>query len=395
MRGVTRLLLVLALAACTKSPDAQSLADVKREDLVIGVVVEGELAAVDSTDIKPPAVDMWDFKIAMLAPEGIDVKEGQPIAGFDTTEQTRQLEQMQNDTAQAQKQLEKKTNDARLARRTEELTIAEAEATLRKATLKATAPDDLTASVDRKQVLLDEQSAKIALEQTRTRATRQARSDDAEIAGLAEKRAYAAHRAELLASQIPRMVVKAPRAGTLVYPSRGGGEKKKVGDNAWRLENILQVVGLGKMVANGRIDEVDIAKVAGKQQVSLRLDALPDVQLHGVVESIAKSVQPRSQTDPSKMISLKVTLDATTAPLRPGMRFRGLVETTRLASVVQIPTDAVFVTADGPVAYRVTGDRVAKVKIALGQRSGNAVEIKAGLAPGDRVSRIDPERASR
>ncbi len=393
---MTRRVLVLALiAACTKAPDAKSLADVKQEDLVIGVVVEGELNAVDSTDIKPPSVDIWDFKIAMLAPEGVDVKQGDPIAGFDTAEQMRQLEQMQNDTNAAQKQLEKKTNDARLARRTEELTIAEAEATLRKATLKTAAPDELTASVDRKQLLLDEQGAKIALEQTRTKAGRQKRSDEAEIAGLVEKREYAAHRAELLASQLPKMVVKAPRAGTIVYPSRGGGEKKKVGDPAWRLESILQVVGLGKMVGAGRIDEVDIAKVAIKQPVSLRLDALPDVQLHGTVESIAKSVQTKSQTDPSKVISVKVALDTTTAPLRPGMRFRGLVETTRLANVVQVPTDAVFVTADGPVAYRMTDGHLDKVKIVLGQRTGSAIEIKSGLAAGDHVSRVDPDRSTK
>ncbi|HEY5946640.1 MAG TPA: hypothetical protein VIV40_14155, partial [Kofleriaceae bacterium] len=60
---------------------------------------------------------------------------------------------------------------------------------------------------------------------------------------------------------------------------------------------------------------------------------------------------------------------------------------------VQVPAEAVFVTPDGPVAYRSTGDGVTKVKLTLGKRNGTAIEVKSGLAPGDRVSRIDPERS--
>jgi hypothetical protein len=48
------------------------------------------------------------------------------------------------------------------------------------------------------------------------------------------------------------------------------------------------------------------------------------------------------------------------------------------------------VTTDGPVAYRKQGARVERVKLVLGRRSTTAIEVKSGLAPGDRVSRIDP-----
>ena len=180
----------------------------------------------------------------------------------------------------------------------------------------------------------------------------------AEIANLGEHHTYAVHRVEELQRNIGRMSETAPRAGTVVYPSNWKGEKKKVGDNAWRMENVLQVVALGKMVGNGQVDEVEMAKVADRQPVTLRLDALPDVQLAGTVQSIAKNVQSKSQVDPSKIVHLKIALAPTAdTPLRPGMRFRGEIETERLPKVVQVPTEAVFVTADGPVAYRKTRRR--------------------------------------
>jgi uncharacterized membrane protein (UPF0127 family) len=124
--------------------------------------------------------------------------------------------------------------------------------------------------------------------------------------------------------------------------------------------------------------------------VSLRLDALPDVQLRGRVTDIARSVRPKSEAVPSKVVEIKFALDPTKAPLRPGMRFRGEVETERVANVVQIPIDAVFVTADGPVAYRDRGDGVEAVPLVLGRRSSTMIEVTSGVEPGDRVSRSDP-----
>jgi len=147
------------------------------------------------------------------------------------------------------------------------------------------------------------------------------------------------------------------------------------------------------MLGNGQVDEVDMARLAERQPVVLRLDAQSDVQLRGTVTSVARSVQAKSNTDPSKIVKLKIAIEPTTMPLRPGMRFRGQVETAHLAKVVQVPADAVFVTPDGPVAYRQTRGGFERVKLALGRRTSTMVEVTAGLAPGDRVSRVDPEVA--
>jgi multidrug efflux pump subunit AcrA (membrane-fusion protein) len=157
---------------------------------------------------------------------------------------------------------------------------------------------------------------------------------------------------------------------------------------------VLQIVGLGKMRGKGQIDEVDISRVALGQPVTLRLDALPDAQLEGKVETIAKSVEAKSRTDPSKVVKLQIAIEPTKVPLRPGMRFRGEVATEKLPAVVQVPSEAVFVTSHGPVAFRRTGSGIERVSLELGKRSASAIEVLAGLAPGDRVSRVDPGEAA-
>jgi HlyD family secretion protein len=384
---VNRAVLVLALVACRGGRGEQQLVDIKQGDLVVGVVVTGELAAVDSTDIKPPAVDMWNFKIADLAADGAEVKQGDPILSFDASEQMRELQTMMNEAEAAKKQLEKKQADAALARREEELAIANADAQLRKVTLKTSTPGELVASIEMRSLQLDQKTAEIALEMAKNKAAQSKRSDDAALASLREKHAYVSSRVEQLQQSIAKMEIKAPRAGTIVYPTNWNGEKKKRGDNAWRMEVVLQVVGLDKMIGNGAVDEVDVARVAKDQVVSLRLDALPDVQLKGKIESIARSVRARSWQDKSKVVDVKIALDATTAPLRPGMRFRGEIEAERVANVVLIPADAVFVTGEGPVAYRESGGGLEEVKLELGRRSSTMIEVKSGVQAGDRVSR--------
>ncbi len=393
---VRRALLAVMLVACSRAHGELSLVDVKKADLVIGVEVNGDLAAVDSLDIKPPALyDTWDFKIAELAPEGKEVKEGEPIVAFDPSDQMRTLETLQNDADAAKKKLDKKRDDAALARRDEQLAIAQAEAALRKASLKTTAEKDLIATVDQKTLEIEEQIATLALEQAKTKAQRATRSDAAEIKSLADHHQYLSDRVKELQGNIAKMGVKASRAGTIVYPTNWRGEKKKVGDSAWRMEAVVQIVGLGKMVGNGEIDEIDIARVTVGQQVSIKLDALPDVQLKGTVQEIAKSVAPKSEADRSNIAKLKIQVEAPpNVPLRPGMRFRGEVETERVAGAVQVPADAVFVTPDGPVAYKSSGDGVTKVKLVLGKRNSTAIEVKSGLLPGDRVSRVDPQRSA-
>ena len=394
---MNRVVLAAALlCACSRGDSELALVDVKRADLVIGVEVNGELEAVDSLDIKPPALyETWDFKIAQLATEGMEVKQGDPIVAFDPSEQVRNLETLENEADAAKKKLDKKRDDAALARRDEQLAIAEAEAKLRKAALKTSAPGDLVASVEQKSLELDEQLAKLQLDKAKNKANQAAKSDAAELQKLADHHEYLTKRVQETKDDIAKMQVKAPRAGTIVFPSNWRGEKKKVGDSAWRMESVLQIVGLGKMVGNGQIDEIDMARVANAQPVSIKLDALPDVQLRGSVESIAKAVAPKSPADPSNVVKLKIKIDAVDGvALRPGMRFRGEVETERIANVVQVPAEAVFVTADGPVAYRSTGDGVTRVKLTLGKRNATVIEVKAGLAPGDRVSRIDPERSA-
>src|SRR5437870_2064624 len=81
---------------------------VSQGDLVTGVDVTGTLVAIDSGNFGPPQIsDQWDFKIAMLSPEGAEVTKGQPVLAFDTTELEKTLQEKSAEADEARKEIEK------------------------------------------------------------------------------------------------------------------------------------------------------------------------------------------------------------------------------------------------------------------------------------------------
>jgi multidrug resistance efflux pump len=215
-----------------------------------------------------------------------------------------------------------------------------------------------------------------------------AREGAAELAAQREKRGRAAKRVAEIQAQIASMTVRAPRAGTVVYVGDRRGEKKKVGDSVWQGERVIEIPDLARMRADAQVDEADAGRIAVGQRVRLRLDAHPDLLWTGRVEAIHGAVGQKSDNDRLKVVDLTVALDRTDPlRMRPGMRFRGEVETGRAPGVLLVPAEAVLVTAAGPLVYRKTLLGVAAVRPRLGRRNAGEVEVLGGLAAGDRLSR--------
>lgn len=361
---------------------------VARGDLVTGVEVIGTLAAVESDTLGPPQIpDVWDFKISMLAPEGSDVKRGRPVLAFDTTDLQRRLDENRALAEQAKKEIERKRANVSVQREDDKLKLAEAEAKLRKSSLKLEAPPDIVGVKERKEVELENTLSKREVESIRRRLATLERAAAAEIRLLESKQ----HAAEAIVARsenaIRQMTVLAPRDGTVVYLADWRGEKKKVGDTMWKGLRAMEIPDLRRMKANGEVDEAEAGKIAVGQRVTLRLDAHPDDEFHGTIVQASRTVQQQTGTkNPVKVLRVEIKLDRTDpSKMRPGMRFQGSVELARLRNTLLIPRNAVFMTERGPVAYRRGLFAVYTIPLKLGRENDQSVEVRSGLGSGDRV----------
>jgi HlyD family secretion protein len=381
---------VAALPALRPGPDVLNPVVVEREDLVLGVDVEGELAAVRSIDIGAPPVTEVEFKIALLAPEGSAVKAGQAVLGFDTEALQRQLVDKQAELAEATKKAEQKEVDLRLKLLELEQQVAQAEADLGKAKLKAEVPAELQQRVELEKARLDHRGRQRDLEnlQAERRATQSL--GEAELRSLRNQRDRARGRVEALLAAVEKMTVKAPQDGIVVYRTNWRDEKKKVGDSMWFGETVLALPDLSDMRADGFVDEADGGGVAAGQKVTLRLEARPDLDVHGRVRTVGRTVRQKSWRNPVKVYKVDIALDRTDSTvMRPAMRFRGEIETGRVPGLLLVPRDAVFLRESGPVVWAGRALGWTEVPVRLGRSNRRQVEVLSGLEEGDRLSPTD------
>ena len=377
-------------AALTARSDGDPMR-VERRDLAVGVAVTGTLHAVHSELLGPPQIgEMWNFKISFMAPEGASVRAGTPVLRFDTTDLDRKLLEAVAARDAAAQELKKEQTAGQRRRDDLEFQLAEAQARLRKAELKTTVPAELAAAQELATARIDQDLAQKEVASLEGRVAAADHRSAAALAALGDERDRAAARVEEDRRAIERMTVTAPRDGTVILVDRRG-EKSKVGDTIWRMNKVVEIPDLTRMLAEGEVDEADAGRVAVGQPASFVLDAHPDLTYHGTVSSIHRVVEWRSAADRLRVVRMEIEVDGTDADrMRPGMRFQGTIEVDRAVAVLAAPADAVFGSAAGPVAYREDFWGLEPVHLEVGRRSGEWVEVVAGLAEGDRLARRPP-----
>ena len=344
-----------------------------------------------SVEIGAPPVAETEFKIGFLAPEGGEVKKGQPVLGFDTEQLTRVLEQKQAELAEAQAKLDQKEVELKMKALDLDQRMAQAEADLGKARLKAEVPAGLQAGLEAEKAQLDQASREFGLARLRAERESTLSSGRAQFRSLANQRNRAQGRVQELEAAIARMTVRAPQDGIVILKSDWRDEKKKVGDDVWMGDTVLSLPDLGAMRADGTVDEADGGLVRLGQPVVLQLPARPDLDLAGKVQALGQTVKRKSWRVPAKVYKVEIALARTDpAVMRPAMRFRGEIEVGRLAKRLVLPTEAVFLREAGPVVLVKRGWGFREVAVRLGERTRRTVEVLDGLSEGDLVLPQDP-----
>ncbi len=388
LAAVAASMAVVVLAAWAWTPDdAGATVTVTRRDLVLAVPISGVLQAEQSIELGPPQIDsIWNFKIAFMAPEGAEVRAGDPVLGFDTTDVVRELQEARAAAETAAQNFDKRQSELAREQRQETLLLAEARADARRAELKNAVPQDLVSGNEGQGARIDLAAAREQIVLRERRIVHLAASGEADLAVLAKTRQLAVDEVARATSQIAAMTVTAPRAGTVLYTTDWQGQKKKVGDSCWKAERVIEIPDLSRMRGQAEVDEIAAGRLRPGLPVVLRLDAHPNRSYAGAVRTIGKTVQPRSPFDPTKIVRLEIEFEETDAGrMRPGLRFAGSIELERLEAVLVIPLAAVEATTAGPVARLAGRWRSRRVTLELGRDDGELVEVRAGLREGDRV----------
>ena len=180
--------------------------------------------------------------------------------------------------------------------------------------------------------------------------------------------------ADLARLQLEYATIRAPISGWVAVRHLKAGNMVRTNDPAFEVTNLdpLRVV---LHVPEGELSKLDVG-----QPATLRFDALPDRTFEGRVTLISPVVDAETGT-----VRVTVEVRDPSRTIKPGMFGRIRVQYDRRDDALLVPKSA-LVEEDDAVSVFVVDDSVARQRaVTTGYSSGDRIEIRTGLAEGDRV----------
>lgn len=253
-----------------------------------------------------------------------------------------------------------------------------------------------------KQLLSDYQEAKRELDRTMasTRselAQAQAKLESSEASFNLQKDHVAK-----LERQIAACTIRAPSPGIVIYGSSADWYQRRddpieVGDMVRRGQKIFTIPNSDIMGVEFRVHESSVNKVMPGQDVTVTVEAHPDLGFQGEVVRVAPLPDPQhGWFDPGvKLYSTYVTIKGTNEVLKPGMSAKVEILVDRLQDVIIVPLQVVENRTDKKFCYVATDSGPEEREVVTGAFNDTFVEIVSGLQVGEKVLLSPPRRIER
>jgi len=244
------------------------------------------------------------------------------------------------------------------------------------------------------QLLSDYNEAQRELDRTKARARAQLAQAKAKLASARSTFQMQKQRLEKLHKQIEACMIKAPAVGQVVYwSSTQQWVRTKIEQGAQVPEGykIITIPDASEMKVEVKIHETWIDRIEPNQPAKITVEAFPDKTFTGRVLKKAPLANAEDWLNPDlKVYSTDVGIDGTHEALKTGMTGKVTVIIDELHDVLYVPIQSVVTVEDKKICY-VAGSPAQKREVETGLFNDNFVEIKSGLAEGEKVL-LNPPR---
>jgi membrane fusion protein (multidrug efflux system) len=183
--------------------------------------------------------------------------------------------------------------------------------------------------------------------------------------------ARAAHRLAVL--EVSYAEVKAPISGVVASVTPKPGNFVQINTP------VVRIVDTSRLEATLNVPERELATMRAGLPVALRVDALPGRTFEGVVDRVAPVVDAGSGT------FRVIAAFGNGGLLQPGMFGRISIDFDQRADALAVPRAALLDVDEGNAVFAVRDGKAARTEVQIGTIDGEWVEVRDGLAAGDRV----------
>lgn len=394
--GLVLLLLAVVLVwyftRTVKSTDVVIETAAKKGLFTVSVSTTGELEAKSSEEINGPSptalrdARLWQLKIDDIIPDGSIVDSGDYVAQLDRTELTNKIKDQQIEIEQYQNNFIKIQLDTTMDLRSARNDLVNLKYAMEEAQI-AVDQSIYEPPATQRQVQIELDRAERAYDQAvRNYSLRyeKAVANMSEVAtALRKKQAEY----EKLVELSKEFLIRAPKAGMVVYQRDYDGKKRGVGATISSWENVVATLpNLREMITKTYVNEVDISKVKVGQGVEINVDAFPDKHFTGQVIEVA-NIGEQMRNSNAKVFEVKIEVNEFDSIVRPAMTTKNVIITDEVNDVVYVPLESIH-NLDS-IQYVFIGNR--RQQVAVGKANENEIIIRAGVEEGDKVRLMAPE----
>ncbi|MFZ0428435.1 MAG: efflux RND transporter periplasmic adaptor subunit [Acidobacteriota bacterium] len=367
---------------------------VDRDDFRFFVAGSGTVEAEREASIGPPTVSRghgWRFRIISLTPEGSEVEPGDPLVAFDPTETLNELRDERASLQTVREEVDKKKASEQITLKDLELQLEQAKVQDEKAKNKLIEAREFESNLEVKKAEYEAEFAGTQVQLLQKKLDFVKESSRLQFQLLDDQIGLHEARIKRDETALEQLSVKAPIGGVVIYATNWRNEKKEVGSDVFRMEQVLSIPDLDTLRVQGQVAEVDAGRVKIGQSVSVTLDAVPDHTYQGHIKEIGTIFRRASFDKPLKVLDVKVALDEPDPQvMRPGMVAKLEIISHEFKDVLAVPLSAVKVEEGQSYVWVRKGEKTEKRAVQLGEDNGLVAVVKQGLDAGEEVAARPP-----
>jgi HlyD family secretion protein len=370
------------------------MADVKRKEFVDYLEIKGEVKAIRSAVIAAP-YSAGDLQILRIVDNATKVKKGDFLVEFDATAVKQKLAEDKSAVTSAEAEIQQARAAARLKEEQDVTDVMTAKYGAEKARMDASKQEILSViEGEQAKLKLADAEQKQKENEAKLKADRGAAVSD--LASKQQKHDQAAFQVQLDERALDSLTLRAPLDGVVAlqnhWQPQGSPTTFKPGDRAWPGAAIAELPDGSALKVSARVEEAERGQLKLGQTASVRLDALPDRNFDGHVDTISPtaSLDFGAGWPVPRNFAVDLGLSGSDARLAPGMGATVRIAVARVPDGIVIPTNALFRKAGRTVTYVRRGSKFEETVVEVSKQSGDEALIAKGLQPGEHLALKDP-----
>ena len=387
------LLIIIVLSSCkNKETREVQTTYVRSGTFTEELTEEGTLKAVNSITIAAPMLSyrFGSLKITNIVSDGSEVQKGDTLIVFDLSEIKKAIIENEQRLVIGEAELEKlkATQESAISDLEADLEISKISREISRINFEQSAYES---DITRKEIGLRLENADIALKRAQEQIDNRKKINQEE---LFQKNISIKQLQSILndaENAVSSLYVVSPAPGIAILEHNWmTNQKYQAGEQPYSGTKLIELPDLSAMMAEIKVNEVDVSKVLPGMDVTIITDAYSDLRYEGKVVSIANLAQNKDSNSKIKVFPVVISIQGTSDKLMPGLSASCKIKVREVPDVLYIPIDALFRDQGLEFVYVKTNTGYRRQDVKTGMSNTDYVVITEGLKGDEELALMNP-----